>query len=91
VLGSVLSDVPSLLCGMSSSEREGWRHRWQQKHHGDAADRIMRLTKAVDDLETAGTAALKFAISLVDNRVIAEAERSAEALAKAMADDSPAA
>lgn len=45
----------------------------------------------MDDLSVAGQEALAFAVGLTDSRVVPEAERSADALAKAMADDSPAA
>jgi hypothetical protein len=84
VIGAVLRG-PALLSGLGPDQRQMLQDRYRRERHPQEADRIMRLTKALDGLERGAVALLGFTEAIVTAPRALAAERAAERTEQALA------
>lgn len=84
VIGAVLRG-PALLSGLGADQRQMLQDRYRRERHPREADRIIRLTKALDGLERCAVALLGFTEAIVTTPRALEAEQAAERTERALA------
>lgn len=84
VIGAVLRG-PALLSGLGTDQRQMLQDRYRRERHPQDADRIMRLTKALDGLERGAVALLDFTKAIVTAPHALAAEQAAERTKQALA------
>lgn len=84
VVGAVLRG-PALLSGLGPDQRQMLQDRYRRERHPQEADRIIRLTKALDGLERGAVALLGFTEAIVTTPRALEAEQAAERTERALA------
>lgn len=84
VIGAVLRG-PALLSGLGTDQRQLLQDRYRRERHPQEADRIMRLTKALDGLERGAVALLDFTKAVVTAPRALAAEQAAERTEQALA------
>ena len=84
VIGAVLRG-PALLSGLGTDQRQMLQDRYRRERHPQEADRIMRLTKALDGLERGAAALLDFTKAVVTAPHALAAEQAAERTEQALA------
>ena len=84
VIGAVLRG-PALLSGLAPDQRQMLQDRYRRERHPQEADRIIRLTKALDGLERGAAALLGFTEAIVTTPRALAAEQAAERTEQALA------
>lgn len=78
-IGAILAAPSPLLTGVDPAVIETLKPRWRKAAHPEAAERLERLGKALEDLDRAGMALLTFTTRLSQNSEATAAEAAREA------------
>lgn len=84
VIGAVLRG-PALLSGLGPDQRQMFQDRYRRECHPQEADRIARLTKALDGLERGALALIDFTETITTTPRAMQAEQAAARTEQALA------